>query len=258
MKSAIAITLFFMFACVSNKLTIPSYWENKFSENSSDSQYISLTNPDILLKVLNNTKALQITIKVYNPTTQFGLLMNGITILIDPTGKEKKKFKLSFPPAQLSMESMRQFEQKQKILDWSNLILNVNFEGATIEFNNEETTASSNEAYLILDKNKNLNYIITLPYSKFSETSLAGKIISLGIVTERKEMSHKPNGNGMPEMDGGGPMGGMPPGGMQGHGGGIPGAGSKLPSGKGPFPESNNMSNPISLKVWTTITLSSK
>lgn len=258
----LCILFFALYSCSPSKQCLKSEWQNNLQTNKSTTEgFIALSNPSVLVKISNNKQAILIDIKFSNKELQFKTLLNGLTVWIDTTGKTKKKFAIQFPQANIATEGMQRKAKNNTGLNITNLISGINFEGALLVLNDEEIPLQTKEANVYIDDNNMLTYSIMLPYSKLSNYNFSQKQISIGIVSERKEMPRPTSDDAEDEMPrgagheggmlGGGQMGGgMPSGGS--HGGGM----RNRPQGSRHERNSQQKSSDT-IKEWITVTLSS-
>jgi hypothetical protein len=252
-----------LYSCSSAKPLTSSIWTPDLKQASDSIEgFCLIPESKLMVKVFNNREAMQIRLKITDKSTERLLLQNGLTVYLDTTARKKKNFTVIFPAAQPSMGggpmgnapkpgggnsaaagnsgSEPKPDKGGKPFDISSLVRDINQTGVVVKIGDIEYFADSKLMYASVDQFNSLNYIITIPYSKYASLKLHRPNLGIGILSEKekKEMPSAGNSEGeggdMAGGMGGGPGGGGGMGGgMGGPGGGMGGAGGGMGGGPG-------------------------
>jgi hypothetical protein len=244
-KTIIVITLIFSFGCSTYEAT---YQEKALKIDGSSSDWtttLDSKNSDLSYGISNDKDNLYIRINIIDQSIQKKIMLGGLTLYIDTTGKKKEKVGITCPVKKaLSKMDRNMMKKMQSQQEWKrDQLLEIEFFGFKIH--NESYFVSQNpygiEVSIDQDQFRSLYYEMKIPlksiYDNYSNLSL--KTLSIGIETGNLDMptpGNRPAGmNSRPTgMSGGGKGGGR--------------AGNK-PSGV--RPDSSSMSNLTSpTKIW--------
>ena len=219
----------------------------------SSTMFSSFADGKVLIRAFNNPTGFYIQLLAADEQTQQKLLVNGLTVYVDPTGKEKDKYAVIFPSMmslrqQMGQTGMNQEEARPQMQDAnqeqgtqsqrrdprrpdpSKMVQQINLKGATFDIDGDSRAVGIEWVKLTITPNQKICYNIKLPYSVFNLKNSSPELLSIGLLSEFSLPQGMPSGGGM-----GGPGGGMggPGGGMGGPGGGMggPGGGMGGPGG---------------------------
>jgi hypothetical protein len=243
----LVLALFSLYGC-NDGIKMDSQWctesiqiDGDVSEWPETNQYFA-KKPNVLIAVLNDRDNIYIRLLTRSKTTQLMILRDGLTIWIDESGRNEKKFGLHFPLVKETHESNDIHNHKpentlQEIIKdghYSMALLESSVGGHHSRIvSGPEAAKMGFQAHLGV----NLDYLVyelQIP----NRTSPDNNIVSIGFEsgeTQKRPDMDRPDG-GMP----GGPNG--PPGGRPPKGG-MPGG---SPHGNAP---------PESLQMWATVKL---
>jgi hypothetical protein len=251
------------FACC---LSVSTYAKTKLvAQSQFCADFTTVTPPDsstifssfadgkILIRAFNNPNGFFIQLVAADEQTQQKLLFNGMTVYVDPTGKEKDKYAVIFPSMmslrqQSGQTGMNQEEARSQLQDAnqgqgaqnqqrgpkrpdpSKMVQQINLKGATFDIDGDSRAVGIEWVKLSITPNQKICYNIKLPYSVFNLKNSSPEFVSIGLISEFSLPQGMQSGGSM-----GGPGGGMggPGGGMGGPGGGMggPGGGMGGPGG---------------------------
>ena len=264
LKASILLICFFVCGVLSvdakpKVVTVSTYNADLNAIGTPDSlmSLASFADGKVWIKVYHNADGVKIQLIANDEMTQQKLLMNGLTVYIDPTGKEKDKYAVIFPSAMSLMKQRMQAgglmqppgqggepmpgmipgqgqapgldgtqgqpnanqDPRRRKPDPSGIAQQMNMKGAMFDVDGDSRFAGISLAKLTITDTKQICYNITLPYSIFEIKNLAPAFVGIGVLSEYVQMQ-------MPEGAPGGGMGGPPGGGMGGSPGGGMGGGS--------------------------------
>ena len=265
--------------------------------NTPDSAALSMfsifADGKALVKVYNNPDGIKIQLVAADELTQQKWFFNGLTVYIDPTGKEKDKYAIIFPSAISSQQQGQQpgtdmqrreqgdapqpgmmpdpqqdqaqsqdtarragppnFKGVPRQPDPTRIVQQMNMKGAMFDVDGDSRFAGISLAKLTVTDKKQICYNITLPYAIFEIKNLSPEFMGIGILSEYVQQQ-------MPEGPGGGGGMGGPGGGMGGPGGGMggPGGGMGGPGGGMGGPGGGMMSDQSSSRKSSSDTRSSE
>ncbi|MTK53136.1 hypothetical protein [Paludibacter sp.] len=228
----------------------------------SSTMFASFADGKVLIRAFNNPTGFFIQLVAADEQTQQKLLFNGMTVYVDPTGKEKDKYAVIFPsmmslrqqtgqagmnqeetrpqPQDAGQEQGNQSQQRgPRRPDPSKMAQQINLKGATFDIDGDSRAVGIEWVKLTITPNQKICYNIKLPYSVFNLKNSSSEFLSIGLLSEFSLPQGMQSGGGMGGPGGGmgGPGGGMggPGGGMGGPGGGMggPGGGMGGPGGMG-------------------------
>ncbi|MDP4202061.1 MAG: hypothetical protein Q8861_05155 [Bacteroidota bacterium] len=227
----------------------------------SSAMFSSFADGKVLIRAFNNPTGFYIQLVAADEQTQQKLLVNGMTVYVDPTGKEKDKYAVIFPSMmslrqQMGQTGMNQEETRPQLQDAgqeqgtqnqlsprrpdpSKMVQQINLKGATFDIDGDSRAVGIEWVKLTITPNQKICYNIKLPYSVFNLKNSSPEFLSIGLLSEFSLPQGMQSGGGMGGPGGGigGPGGGMggPGGGMGGPGGGMggPGGGMGAPGGMG-------------------------
>jgi len=183
-----------MISCLSSKPVTPSQWKTDFSnvEPTLNEGYMTFPDTRIIVKTYNSSDALCIYIRFLDNQDQHKVLMNGLSIWIDVTAGKKENFGVIFSPTYLSAaESMP--ENKMVGLDISAMVQKLNLSVVQIKKGDDETLMDTRYFIVTYDKQHNLNYKITVPFSQLGITNTPGKSVSIGIFSDNSKARNVQN-----------------------------------------------------------------
>ena len=108
LKCIIGISLqLLLLSCSVNKPMTTSLWKDDLAHAmpTQNEYFIMFPNTDVIEETYNNSKAMRIIIKITDDKMQQKVLLNGLTVWIDTTGKRKEVFAIVFPSASEAMKS---------------------------------------------------------------------------------------------------------------------------------------------------------
>ncbi|HBS86448.1 MAG: hypothetical protein A2W91_19730 [Bacteroidetes bacterium GWF2_38_335] len=215
-------------ASMGQKNVYQSNWQKENIQcNFQSEEWISKMRYDseskLVYKVSNDDKNLYVRLKVVDKIVQKKIMLTGLTLWIDLTGKKKKETGIRFP---LKETNRRDFssppaliEEKNIQAEWANKfkkphqieLLGFNKNVQSEMCFTEDSTGVSVE--INMDSLNNFYYVATIPFYKLFDTLSyqldSGNLISIGVETGCFEMPAMPSGGP------GGPVGG-PDGGING------------------------------------------
>lgn len=209
--------------------------------------------------ISNDNENLYVRINVNDPSIQRKIILAGLTVWIDTTGKKKENFGITCPIQKIPSSKMNR--SLMGIPKWdNNQILDAEFIG--FEKSIEPYYISNNpykvEVSINQDEFKSLYYEMKIPfksiYSNCSNISL--KTLSIGLETGALKIPSQGINNQAVKMAGGGKGGGGTRGGGGRGGGGRGGASSGMPGGNmggtsGGTPHNSSMTDLTRpTKVW--------
>ncbi len=233
----------------------PAEW--KVAEWQS-SEFKTDNDTKVIYAVRNDAKGIHLLIKGGDRMLQAKILMGGMQIMLDPSGKKSKSIGINYPlPGKFDMRQFRSGQRpsdstlRQRMSDTSrrqrpdSARRGGRFDMKKMQ---EQTLAQKKEIelYGFTDENNGLSlvaespvkvaigydakdtmiYEICFPYNVFTKAPSTGDKLSIGFVVRGMQMPEFGEGNrdgGGERMGGGGGFGGMPPGAMMGGGGGAGG-----------------------------------
>ena len=203
--------------------------------------------------ISNDNENLYIRININDQSIQKKLILAGLTVWVDTTGRKNETFGITCPIKKAPPKIDRNFKQRtQSTPNWSNnQLLEIEFIGLKdqVEIYYLYDNPYSVEVSIDQDEFKSLYYEMKIPfksiYSDYSDISL--KTLSIGLETGALEMPSPGSGpvgmSGRPGGMSGGGKGGGRSGGMPGGGKGV-GRSIGMPNNS----SVTNMTTPT--KVW--------
>lgn len=171
---------------------------------------------------------------ILHPELQMRILMRGLHVYVDSTGKKKEKYALNFPAASAVQDAMQQMVppsgamdgNENDIPDITPLVSALNEYGVEFDINNKRQTYESNWASISVDPELHaLTYSFIIPVEELLKEKKLSDTWKIGLLSESGvAMSIGPK---------------SVPGGMGGPGRGRPGIG-----GPGSGPQSRGMTPP--------------
>lgn len=196
-------------SCASNKPVTSSHWQEEVRQEKKtlgNNEFNSFSESKMLFRSVNNDKFLQIHVKFIDEDMIRRVMMNGLEIWVDGTLKEKKNTGVQFPSVRSALNGLK--PETGKEFDLAMLVNTMSLYGASLVVNGNGKMADSKSATVYLDDNKDLNYIITLPYTVIGTNYLKDKKISLGIISGRmKRTVSRDTEESGENSEGGGRMG---------------------------------------------------
>jgi hypothetical protein len=187
-NSILLLLLIILSSCASNKSLTKSQWKTNFSDvaPSLEEGYQTFPQTTVIVKTYNNSDALCIYIRFPDIRDQLRILQDGLTVWVDITAHKKENFGVVFSPANMPMAI-----GESAGFNISELIQHLNHTGAKIMKDDKELKSDKPFFTVASDKNHNLNYIITLPFSKMGVTTTLGKTMSIGVFSEDQKTQSK-------------------------------------------------------------------
>lgn len=214
----------------------------------------------VIYAVRNDARGIHLLIKGGDRMLQAKILMGGMQIMLDPSGKKSKSIGINYPlPGKFDMRQFRGGQRpsdstiRQRMADTSRRQRpdsarrggrfdmkkmqeqtlaqkkEIELYGFTDENNGLSLVGESPVKVAIgYDTNDSLVYEINFPYNIFTKAPVAGDKLSIGFVVRGMQMPEFGGGDregGGERTGGGGGFGGMPPGAMMMGGGGGTGGG---------------------------------
>jgi hypothetical protein len=221
----------------------------------SSTVFTAFADEKALVRVFNNPTGFYIQLMAADEATQQRLLFNGLTVYIDPLGKEKDKYAVTFP----SLSALRQKnesglksnmedqampappDQNKNQMDSSNwkrpqpggtrrpdptkIVQQINLKGAIFDIDGDTRAVGIEWVKLTVTPDGRICYNIKLPYKLFSlKNNTLPEALGIGLLSEAAQQQGPMGSGGMSGGPGGG-MGGGPGGGMGGGPGGGMGGG---------------------------------
>jgi len=159
---------------------------------------------DVSIKVLRDVDTLAIQIAFTKPYQQMKVLMQGLSVFIDPKAKKSTKFALIFPSArevsnEINRHEQNNFERMQSgpgvnqndKPDILPLIHALNRKGVKWDVNGKKS--SNVNSVIIPTPDYVIIYYAKIPVSNFAGKNVPPKIITVGLLSERN-----PNDDVMP------------------------------------------------------------
>jgi len=180
---------------------------------------------------------LLVRLQLAEPALQMRVLMQGMDIYIDPTGRKREKYAIVLPSAFDVRNLVAQPEEggaskkgnENKRPDMMPLIEALNIYGATLDVNGRKQKFSNNQFRIVLSRDNGLlDYYIMLPKAMLMNEKKLSTTWSVGLYAELPEGAGGPPAGMMQGGPGGGPGG---PGGGPGGGGPGGGPGRQQPGG---------------------------
>lgn len=169
------------------------YDELDFTETAGE-DYIFFPDTKIALRTRYNNDSIRIWLRVADQPSTAALLVNGLTIFLDPDAKKKRNTGVIFPSAshsvireevERSRDTLRIKEESDTLgFDISRLVRSIKDRGAVIQMGERAVFAKKDQANIFVDENKVVNYIITFPFSALNIADPEDKKISVGVVSE--------------------------------------------------------------------------
>lgn len=134
-----------------------------------------------------------VQLQTIHPAIQMRLLMQGVTIYIDPTGKKKEKYAVIIPSANDVKDKMKPMQSSQvggsvngnKRPDIRPLVNCLSAYGAVFDVNGRSSLIPQNNFSIYIDeKNGNLIYSVLLPVEQLLKEKKLSEQWRLGIYTE--------------------------------------------------------------------------
>ncbi len=134
-------------------------------------------------------------ISVGNPMIFMRMLMQGLTVYIDPTGKKKEKFAIFFPSARDVQMSMDNYQPTQNN-DYSNdekpdimpLIKEMNKKGIIFDVNGKSCRLDLSRSMIELNpENETVDFYVLLPINQMMQEKKLSDTWSLGIFMDTPE-----------------------------------------------------------------------
>lgn len=176
---------------------------------------------------------------ILHPELQMRILMQGLHVYVDPTGKKKEKYALNFPAASVVQDAMQQMapptgamnRNENDIPDITPLVSALNEYGVEFDINNKRQTYESDWASISVDPELHaLTYSFIIPVEKLLKEKKLSDLWRIGLLSESgTSMSVGPK---------------SVPGGMGGPGMGRPGMGGPGMGGPGMHSQSRGMNLP--------------
>lgn len=181
---------------------------------------------------------------ILHPELQMRILMQGLHVYVDPTGKKKEKYALSFPAASDVQEAMQhmapptgEMVQSENMPDITPLVSALNDYGVKYQISNKNQKYEAGLASISIDPEAHaLTYSFMIPVEELLKEKKLSDTWRIGLFSESGvAMSVGPKS--VPGMRGGPGMGGP---GMGGPGMGGPSRSMNQPNGKEPTREENS------------------
>lgn len=201
------IKQFLLVFCLISIIPLSSYgqngWKLEPSSNNASSQslldqFLDANPKAIEVKILSegtmaclcaDEENLFVRVSIGNPMLFMRMLMQGLTIRIDPTGAKKGKHSIHFPSARDVQNSMGSPSQSQKSAqgrpDIGPLVLEMNKMGVVYNIKGKAQTMELSRSQIELDtENETLNYYVLIPKSQMMDEKKLSSIWSLGLYLE--------------------------------------------------------------------------
>ncbi len=218
--------LFFIYSCTT--LTQLPSTRAHFSHNLDAAEhpengfvYFSETKLEVL--GLYNEDSVRFWLRTSDPRTSAGLLLNGLSVWIDPSAETNQDFGVIYPSAShtLIQKEMKRLRDTVNIdndtlddrrFDVSRLIKSVEFRKAVVQTVDGTNFATAQQARFYSDSDKTLNYVVTLSFSELGIGKQEDLRISVGAISEGMELPRNDSYNRYPGTTGPGDRRGYPPG----------------------------------------------
>ena len=201
------IKQFLMVFCLISIIPLSSYgqngWKLEPSSNNASSkgllnQFLDANPKAIEVKILSegtvaylcaDEENLFVRVSVGNPMLFMRMLMQGLTIRIDPTGAKKGKYAILFPSARDVQNSMGSSSLSQKSAqgrpDIGPLVLEMNKMGVVYNIKGKAQAMELSRSQIELDtENETLNYYVLIPKAQMMNEKKLSSIWSLGLYLE--------------------------------------------------------------------------
>lgn len=142
------------------------------------------------LLVCSDGEYLFAQVNILHPAMQMRILMQGLTIYIDPTGKKKEKYAIVFPAASDVRDMMNENipsadRQREERPDISPLINSLQGYGVVYDVKGKVSQIGKNMYSITLSEQKNmLSYSILIPICDMLNEKKLSKIWSVGLYSE--------------------------------------------------------------------------
>jgi len=150
------------------------------------------------LLLCSDGEYLFVQLNILHPAMQMRILMQGLTLYIDPTGKKKEKFAIIFPSANEVHDVMTNDEfnpamreQGDERPDISPLISSLQRYGAFYDVKGKVTTINKNMYSMMLNEGKNiLSYSVLIPIGDMLNEKKVSQMWSIGLYSEGGRMNN--------------------------------------------------------------------
>ncbi len=228
-------------------ISSPSYLRNDTSYKTDSLEgFIILPDSKAMLRSMHDEDSIYLEVKAEDRLTLQSILINGLTVWIDPKAKRNEDYGVIFIAARSEMfrrreELVKQLEKSQDDIASDNLYTTqtwvdaVNQRDVVIKDVNGTRFAEKYVAHIFLDRDGSLNYVIQFGYDQLGiEYSTTNKI-SVGVISE----VHQAQLQGASQSSMGGP----------------PGTGMRTPQQSRQRPQQQVRMPQVPLEAWVILLL---
>lgn len=159
----------------------------KFLDANPQAIEVKILSEGTMAYLCANDSNLFVRLSVGNPMLFMRMLMQGITLYVDPTGAKKKKYSVIFPSARDVQSNMSRFsngqrEDSQERPDVGPLLGEMNKVGATFKINGKVQPMELSRSLIELDtEHEVLNFYMLIPKTQMMDEKKLASDWTLGI-----------------------------------------------------------------------------
>ncbi len=186
-----------------------SYFSSKldFDEVTEDG-FVYFPETQIAIKTVYSKDSVSFWLKTSDEVTVASLLINGLSVWVDPDAGKSQNSGVIYPSASFSVirEQVERSKDPLKLeddsdtlgFDISKLVKSINDRGAVIQMGHRARFAEKEQAVIFMENNRAINYVATLPFSALNITDVEGRKISIGVYSKNmpppQQESQRPHG----------------------------------------------------------------
>ncbi len=186
-----------------------SYFSSKldFDEVTEDG-VVHFPNTQIAVKTVYSKDSIRIWLKTSDEVTVASLLINGLSVWIDPDAGKSQNSGVIYPSASFSV-IREQLERSTDTLelkedsdtlgfDISKLVKSIKDRGAVVQMGQRARFAEKEQAMIFVENNREINYVTTLSFSALNIKDVENRRISIGVYSRNlpppQQENQRPHG----------------------------------------------------------------
>jgi hypothetical protein len=159
--------------------------------------YYLFTENKVFVRTLYDADSIMVEVRTSDTISLRSMLVNGMTIWLDPEGKQNRNFRVTYPAARSEMfrtsdEGVSRFETRR-------LVQRIQERGAVLTDDKGTRFVDNQVARITYDERGNLTYVIRMAFSQLGTSMDALNALSIGVTSDLHQavMANNQGGGGI-------------------------------------------------------------
>jgi hypothetical protein len=161
-----------------------AYHSNQSAAIQADSLqgYFLFPENKVFVRALYDSDSIMVEVRTNDTLSVRSMLVNGMTIWLDPKGKQNREFRVTYQAAR--SELFRESDEGASRFETTRLAQRIQDRGAVLTDNKGTRFVDKNTARITFDERGNLVYVIRMAFSQLGTTAENLNELSIGVTSE--------------------------------------------------------------------------